>query len=320
MNIHQQQQQFEALARQAGYAAQQARQAHDALEAYKKDEAKRFETLASALSRAQVSMNSGDPNIQRVENIPGARIPFDYLVDIAMPANNVAPLQGTITVAGHGPFVCTHRYAAFISTHQFQVTDPQNPNVQPATFQGRSFGRQRPIHSAWDLNDGSPAFNFAQFSGTPPAWPGNGSPFIGSPSNNSNWRTMEPDFRVEVIEAGSAFPRQNKPVPSSLWTEQINSPFALGALDFWARNTVMTIKISPLHANNPAFGNVSAFTNGAGATGNFPFLGSQYDVAEGIVDEASTETSDPITRSPDGILVIGYHGYHIVQPAGAGPY
>jgi predicted PhzF superfamily epimerase YddE/YHI9 len=63
--------------------------------------------------------------------------------------------------------------------------------------------------------------------------------------------------------------------------------------------------------NNPPFGN--AF----GIAGSFPFSSAQYDVQEGIRDVSQVGvTEDPVTRSADGILLVVYHGYRIIQPPG----
>lgn len=269
--------------------------------------------LGSALSRLQMSRQT-DPSIQRVENIPGRRIPFDLLVSIPIGAQVTSVQQGTITISQEGPFVAVARFATFLSAFSFQVRDPEEAG-QVATFSGRSFGRFRPIHSAWDLNDGQP---FSQVS-MPVAFPGTGAPHIASPSNASPFRTMEPDFLIQFENAGSSFPRSNQEVPSSFWTRSINEPFELGALDVFERGEVLTLKVLPLHPNNPAFGNIFGF---GAPNPNFPFLDSGWDAVEGINDENNPAAADvdPVTRVQNGTLIIGFHGYRIVQPAGAGPY
>ena len=267
--------------------------------------------LKGALDRVQMNYRSGDPHIQRVENIPGRRIPFDLLVDILVSSTAQQTLQGTITITQDGPFVAVARMATFLSAASFVVT---TEGAAVARFQARSFGRYRPIHSAWDLNDGQP-FNQVQM---PVAFPGAGLPFIGSPSNQASFRTMQGDFRILFSNAGSSLPRSNLEVPSSFWTKQINSPWELGALDFFERGEVLSFKVLPQHVNNPAYGNVQNF-----AAGNpiYPALSSQWDCVEGIDDHVvGTATADPVTRVYDGILTIGFMGYIIQQPAGAGPY
>ena len=63
--------------------------------------------------------------------------------------------------------------------------------------------------------------------------------------------------------------------------------------------------------NNPPVGNVNSFN------GSYPFAESQYDVHEGVLDEfIDQQTEDPVTRLPEGILTIGFHGYRIIQPPG----
>lgn len=270
--------------------------------------------LKAVMERLQIG-RTGDPSIQYVENIPGRRVPFDYLVDIPIQAGVTSVQQQTITISQEGPFVCVARYATLLSQFQFQRTDPTSGAT--STFNGRSYGRYRPVHSAWDLNDGG--FLNQVVLTTSPTFPGTGEPQFISPGNESSFRTMEGDFRIKVINAGSSYPRSNQEVPSSFWTTEINSPFNLGALDVFERGEVITFQVLPLHANNPAFGNISAFakTNNA-----FPFLDSQFDAREGIDDHEDTnaQDTDPVVRLPNAILTIGFHGYRIIQPAGAGPY
>jgi len=239
-------------------------------------------------------------------------VPFDELVAIPIGANITSEVQGSITINQDGPFVAVSRYAYFLSQYTFQFTDPESGT--PTLFNGRSFGRWRPIHSAWDLNDGIPRSEVVQ---AVPA-PGAGAPHIISPSNASAFRTMEQDFSIRVENEGTAYPRSNIYVPSPAWTEQINSPFMLGALDVFERSEVITFKVQALHPNNPAYGNVQSFT---GPSDAWPFLASQWDAVEGINDQIQNAvTVDPVTRLPNGILYIGMHGYKILQPPGAGPY
>lgn len=271
--------------------------------------------LQSALQRVQVQRTGGDPGIQRVENIPGRRVPFDLFVDIPIGDNVASVQQGTITISQEGPFVAVSRMAVFLSTYQFQVVaDPSQPNVK-ATFCGRSFGRQRPIHSVWDLNDGLPRTQVVLAA----AMPGTGAPQVISPSNASPFRSMEADYRIKFENAGSSFPRSNIEVPSAFWTRGQNDPFELGALDVFERGEVMTFQVLPLHTNNPPFGNVAGF---GAPNPAFPFIQSGFDAIEGVVDanNPAAGTTDPVTRVASGILTIGFHGYRIVQPAGAGPY
>ena len=317
-------QDLDDLSRAAGAGANMARQARStaqgtgaAVEQLKQMLAQRerdYEALRDSLARVQVQSRVGDPNIQRIENIPGRRIPFDYTVDILIQAGQTASVQGTISISQDGPFVAVARYATFQSGYQFSYTPPGTTTA--ARFNGRSFGRYRPIHSAYDLNDGQPvtAVTYAA------AFPGTGAPHIASPSNAASFRTMEADFRIQMREAGSSFPRSFLEIPSSLWVKGLGEPFPLGALDLFERGEVISFNIIPTHQPNPAFGNISGFAAGFP---DFPFVDSQWDAIEGINDQAQDigdTGTDPITRLPNGMLTIGYHGYRIYQPAGAGQY
>jgi hypothetical protein len=201
--------------------------------------------------------------------------------------------------------------ATFVSAASFQVTQEDG---SVARFQARSFGRYRPVSSVWDLNDGHPVVQVSQAQ----AFPGTGNPHIVSPSNAASFRTMQGDFRFLVENAGSSYPRSNQEVPSTFWSRAINEPWELGALDFFERGEVITIKVLPLHPSNPQYGDIQQF-----AAGNalYPTLASQWDAVEGIDDRVlAGATTSPVTRVYDGILTIGFHGYRIIQPAGAGPY
>lgn len=295
-------------AREAAQYAQNVQAQNAALNQKLAEQNQQMQLLQGALGKVQV-YGGENPDIQRIENIPGRRVPFDFLVDIPIGPNITSVQQGTIPISQEGPFVAVARYATFLSQYQFQRTDANN---QRTTFSGRSFGRYRPIHSAWDLNDGQIFSEVRQDV----AFPGVGAPYVASPSNASSFRTMEGDYRIKFENAGSSYPRSNIEVPSPFWTKDINSPFNLGALDFFERGEVLTFKVLPTHANNPAFGNVFGF---GAPNPNFPFNQSQWDNVEGIADPNTAEvTEDPITRAPQGILTIGFHGYRIIQPAGAG--
>lgn len=317
--------------RQVAYAAQTARQASDTANQAANAAGQALAT-AQGHSQALTAINARltdiqknftvqagggkerQPNLQYIENIPGRRVPFDLLVNIPIGTNVNSVQQGTILVSQEGPFVAVCRMATFISQLQLQRVDPTSG--AKANFFGRSFGRQRPIHSAWDLMDGMPRQEAQQQQ----AFPGTGAPHILSPSNGSPFRTMESDYTIQFLNAGSSFPRSNIPVPSAFWTPQINAPFNLGALDVFERGETLTFNVQPLHINNPSYGNIQSFA--AGGAGSFPFLASGWDYIEGINDQAlsAAGSTDPITRLPDGILTIGFHGYRIIQPAGSGPY
>lgn len=302
---------FERMQQSIGVAVRDARlaaQLSQNNQALLAQQAQSLQNLANAVGKVQV-YGGENPSIQRIENIPGRRVPFDYLVDIPIGPNVTSVQQGTITVSQEGPFVAVARYATFLSQYQFERQDETGART---TFSGRSFGRYRPIHSAWDLNDGQVVSEVSQTV----AFPGTGAPHVASPSNSSPFRTMEGDYRIQVINAGSSYPRSNIEVPSPFWTKNINEAFDLGALDFFERGEVMTFKILPTHANNAAYGNAFGF----GAPNPlFPFVGSQWDSVEGISDPNTADLeADPITRAPQGVLTIGFHGYRIIQPAGAG--
>ena len=263
--------------------------------------------LSSALSSVKSESAGGDPHIRYIEQIPGRRIPFDLIVNIPIGANIQSEQQAPTMISQDGPFVAVARYATFQSAYSFSRTDPVTQ--VNAAFQGRSYGRFRPVSSVGDITDGLQGFQPV----TGGAMPGTGAGIVASPSNKSGFRSMEFDGVVQFLNQGSGFQRQNIEIPSSFYQQEINSPFLLGALDFFERGETLQWKVTPTHVNNPPFGNVSGF----GAGGFFPFLDSQYDVHEGILDPviAGVE-ADPIIRLPEGILSIGFHGYRIVQPPG----
>lgn len=302
-------------AREAQQAAAQMQADHAGMRQEMARLAQNAEDLRQALGRVQMLQASGNPGIQRVENIPGRRIPFDLAVDI--PINNAvnSVQQGTVTIGQEGPFVAVGRYAIFQSQFGFEVTDPEDSSV--ATFYGRSFGRFRPIHSAWDLNDGL-ARSQIVLPGAP-AFPGTGAPHVMSPSNMAPFRSMQTDMRIQFTNAGSSFPRQNIAIPSAWYTKDISSPFELGALDVFERGEVLQWQVLPLHPNNPPYGNLFGF---GAPNPAYPFVNSGFDVHEGISDpnNPAAGTTDPVTRVANGVLTIGFFGYRIVQPAGAGPY
>ncbi len=277
--------------------------------------AREISAMQSAISRVSIQAQSGDPNIQRVENIPGRRIPFDFLCEIPFNAGNAAVQQAVITVDQTGPFVVVSRFASFLSTYRFQQTDPETGSSLPL-FNGRSYGRFRPVHSVNDLNDGQP-FSMVTLA---QAFPGTGAAHIASPSNQSPFRSMEMDFRIDVREQGSSLPRNNIPVPSSMWVKANGDAFELGALDFFERSQVIRIDVQPMHTPNPAFGNISSLAGTPG--GDWPFVESGWDAVEGINDPALLveDDTDPIVRDPSGVLIIGFHGYRIIQPPGPGQF
>jgi hypothetical protein len=310
------------LQQQAGYAAAQAKQAAAAVQGVQGDYAlvrqalernsRDIQNLANALQGIEGkggSIGNGNvsDHVRYIESIPGRRIPFDLVVTIPIGTNVISEQQGTKTISQDGPFVAVARMAAFQSAYQFALRDPTTQ--QQAAFQGRSFGRYRPIHSAWDLNDGQP--------GPQPsmnlAFPGTGAPMYASPSNHSSFRSMEFDGLIEMLNQGAAYPRSNEPIPSAFYSDSINSPWQLGALDFFERGETIQWKVRPTHVNNPPAGNLSGYAAG----GLYPFLQSQFDVHEGVSDPLNPDaTTDPITRLPDGLLIVGLHGFRVIQPPG----
>jgi hypothetical protein len=88
-----------------------------------------------------------------IAQVPGRHIPFDFLVDIPIRDGETDTQQGTLQVTMEGPFVATHRMAVFRSQQTFRVQGETT-----AAFNGRSFGRFRPIHSAGDIMDAMRAF------------------------------------------------------------------------------------------------------------------------------------------------------------------
>jgi hypothetical protein len=341
----------EAFNRHAGWMRGQIKENVDAVDKRLAQLEKISAALVATRSGGDGAVNWGErgqkSGIVRIEDIPGRRVPYDFIVDIPIGNNTTSIQQQSLTVSQEGPFVAVKRVATFQSAYQFNVT---SGNAQ-AKFSGRSFGRYRPIHSAWDLNDASQANGFDQaaffmagltgIAGTFPALPAplNGLIPVAVPalaSAASAFRTMEFDGRIQVINAGSSYPRQNISVPSSLWTPEINAPQDLGALDFFERGEVLTIAVQPNHVNNPPFGNIDGGAI-AGQPGAYPFLAGQYDVHEGIappVGPAATpvgpwafttfprtgnltfSTTENVQRLPDGILTIGWIGYRIIQPVG----
>ncbi len=326
MDFRQIQAEIEQIKARADWAAGAARQAFDlaraagdrggmeAIVAEHRQFRAELQGLANALAglkMERIGGTNGDPNVQRIENIPGTRVPFDMLVEIPIPANSTDPVQGTITVSMEGPFVAEARMCTFLSQYSFTRTDPETQQV--TSFLGRTNGRFRPIHSAADQNDALLMPETQRVI----AMPGTGAPSYASPSNHAPARSMEGDFRVTVRKQDDGFPRSNISVPSSFWTTYINSPFELAALDFFPRASIIEFTVTPQHINNPSAGNLQAY----GAGGIFPFIGAQFDHHEGIQDPLDPRLiagdPDPITRLPKGVLIIGFRGYRIFQAPGA---
>lgn len=274
--------------------------------------------------------------IKRIEEIPGARIPYTLLAEIPIAADSLSTrLVQSVPISQEGPFIAVRRVATFVSNFAFQVTDPQTQVV--ARFSGRSNGRYRPVSSAWDLFDAMQSHSdggafylrrlidsgFAAGILLPSA-------ALALPTNASSFRTMMPDFTVRVTVESAQMARQNMEVPSSIWASGINDPTTLGALDFFSRNESITFEVQQNHGNNPSYGNVDGLTifPNAAATG-WPFIAGQFDAHEGIATPRCSDVSDgdqeipdllatdAIERAAEGILYVGYEGYKIVQPYGA---
>lgn len=280
-------------------------------------------TMADVLRQVSLTQSGyqrkPEKGILRIEDIPGKRIPFDYMVTIPINASDMVEQSQTFTVSQEGPFVATHRWAAFLSLHEAQVT----VDDVTASFQTRSYGRYRPIHSVTDLLDGHGAMTTTL---TNPLTEASYLAAVGLPSNISNFRSMQFDGLVTIQDQGATLPRQNGPIPTTQWAEETNKAVPLSALDMFERSTIVQITVRPTHINNPAAGNVSG-DNVFGSAG-WPFLAGQYDPHEGIVtpDAFSSigadgvvndrATNDSVTRAPNGILYIGFRGYRIMQPPG----
>lgn len=307
--------------------------------------ASRVEDLARVTSDLAASRSGSPADVDArflgprfVKDIPGRRVPYVLLVDIPIGADETSIREQSVTISQEGPFVAVKRMATFQSALEVQTTDPVSNAT--ASFAGRSFGRYRPVHSVCDVFDGhtplgeAAAWWLAAFQ-NPGAAAGTEMPgaVIGLPSSSSSFRTMEFDGRISVINAGSSYPRQNISVPSAFWAAECNSPVALGALDFFERGEVITVRVQPTHVNNPPAGNVSGDNvfpaRLAPAVGGWPFLAGQYDAHEGIatVDPAtlgqvgppllpSLLATDSVNRLPEGILTVAWEGYRIIQPVG----
>jgi hypothetical protein len=251
---------------------------------------------------------SDSDRMQYIDDIPGRRMPFDLLAEIPIDSEIVTAQQQTIPISNAGPFIARGRYISFLSQYRYSVEDPESGVV--ANFSGRSFGRFRAPHSAADMLDGHlPPVQ--QFGG---AAPGSGNALWASPVVHSPFRSMQPDARIRVTCESDGFPRENMGVPSAFWTTNLNSPFPLPAMDFFDRNESINISVTPLHVNNPTAGNLTALPGVA----PYPFLGQQYDHHEGVVDPYTVGVdTDPVTRLPSGIFILGFTGFRIFQAPGA---
>lgn len=261
--------------------------------------------------------------VVRVEDIPGRRVPYEVVVSIPIASASTSDVEGTYVVTQEGPFVAVRRWATFLSNLSYQVV--LNDGTPVGRFLGRTFGRYRPVHSAWDLFDAQ-QMPVTTVNPTPT---GATSAVMGVISSMSGGRSMSFDGRILMFNAGSSYPRMNEALPSSIWTTQINSPFDLGALDFFERGETITFKVTPNHPSNPSFGNADGpdifASAGALAAAGYPFLAGQFDAQEGIVtpggftvanNVVTRLANDGVTRLPDGVLIVGLSGYRIIQPVG----
>jgi len=272
-----------------------------------------------------------NPHLVQINSIPGKRIPYTLLIDIPIGANTSSVKEQSVTVSMEGPFVAVRRMAIFQSALEFQVTPRGGATTR---YSGRTFGRYRPIHSAWDIMDSAP---HSMMTTANPMANGSMSAALELPNASASARSMEFDGRISVINAGNGYPRQNIPVPSSMWTTQINAPMDLASLDFFDRGEIISVQVTPNHVNNPSFGNVNASIMGTGVvtnTGGWPFLDGQFDAQEGIAEAgdalpagafniAATPllvnlAASSVVRQPDGILTIGWEGYRIINIGGTG--
>jgi len=254
--------------------------------------------------------------VVRVEDIPGRRIPYVLSMDLYVGRNQTSPVEQSVTISQEGPFIAVRRVMSFRSLYGFTYTDESGA---VGRFTGRSYGRYRPTSSAWDLNDAQN--NIIVTTPNPPVGIYPGAP--GYTSSMAGYRSMELDALVEVIVQGASYPRQNYPVPSAMWSTNLNGPVDLGALDFFERGEQLTVKLTPTHPNNPEFGNASGLT--IFGTAGWPFAKGQFDPHEGIVtpggiamadNTLSLAPSDPIERMPDGVVTVAWEGYKIIQPTG----
>ena len=242
--------------------------------------------------------------LKNVDAIPGRRVAFDMIVSIPVAADSAGPYEQSMYVTPDGYFVATHRYAAFLSAYVFQVTGEGN---ETATFNGRSNGRYRPIHSACDLLDAQGGWNDPVGA----ADPGDGTVQVEHQTNRSGFRTMQFDGTVEVVVRDSDYRRQNNAVPTALWAPGFTGIQELPVPDVFKPGTTVDFSINANHTNNPAAGNIQ------NVVGALPYLDGQFDGHEGIAYTAAVqaETADAITRRPDGVFICGYFGYRILAPS-----
>lgn len=268
--------------------------------------------VVEGLKSTSGQSRSLNPDLLYIEEIPGRRIPFELLVTIEVPANTTTVVSQPYTLSMDGPFVATSRHMAFLSTYSFQVT-----NVSAVErFVGRSYGRWRPISSMLDILDGKQAHLESQdlaFSNDAAHQPANlRTAAYDLPRSASPYRSMEFDGYVTVKT--EQYPRQNQQVPTCIWAPGWSASQELSTPDFFAQGEVINFEVLPTHVNNPTAGNIQNLF------GSVPYLAAQYDGHEGIMPASlpveQSGVADSIQRNPSGIIVIGYSGYRILQPAG----
>jgi hypothetical protein len=259
---------------------------------------------------SSIGAGTGRPDLLRIEDLPGTRIPFDIVIEIAIESNLTSPVTGTYTLSMDGPFVAVSRYATFMSSFTFQVLVEQ----QSSTYVGRSWGRQRPISSVLDVMDAMQGdTKIPMQTEDNYICPGSPPPVAAQviPNNKSPFRTMEWDGFIEL--RNQVYPRQSSQVPSSLWAPGWNQMLQLPVLDYFEKGTIIEFLVEPSHVNNPRSGNIQA------VLGSMPYLDGQYDAVEGISYPSyacEAGVSDVIQRQPDGILYVGLLGFKILQPTG----
>lgn len=251
----------------------------------------------------------GRPDMLAIDEIPGRRVPWDLTMQIAVPDQATGPLTATYPLSMDGPFVAVARYATFISSYTFQVSQESGS----PRYTGRTWGRQRPISSVLDLMD---AMGWADGLGieTDGDCAEGGPPMTAvasRPVSRSPGRSMVFDGYVQI--KNSTYPRQNQQVPTSLWAPGWDQMVQLPVLDYWEKGDSIEVELEPMHVNNPMAGNIQALL------GSMPFLGGQFDGQEGIMYpswQCTPGQSDTIQRRPSGVFVLGFLGFKILQPPG----
>lgn len=316
-----------AFARQVGNAVTQTRADVAAVAQSHQEQAAQMQHLHGLMQGLKIGsggagrggpsvMQVGRPDMLSIEEIPGRRIPWDITVQIGIPDSQVSPLPGSYPLSMDGPFVAVARYATFVSSYTFQVTDGANIN----RFTGRTWGRQRPISSVLDLMDAMTGWadgvcGYDCFDSTDPCEgelaTGPKPAVISRPTSRNPGRSMVFDGYVKLTNG--TYPRQNQQVPTSLWAPGFNQMLQLPVLDYWEKGDTIEFEVEPSHANNAPQGNIQALL------GSMPYLDGQFDGQEGIMYpdwQCTPDVPDIIQRRPAGILIVGLLGFKILQPPG----